>query len=290
MSNEIRFDRRKGFIALPIEVLEIDLSPGAFRTLVELCRMANVDGYCWPSLGQLSDRLGRSRSAISGYLKELRGENLIETEEQRTANGYNYRLKYRVTFWASWRTAASDKPLRKDERSVRSTERPKENKNQIHQNQTPPATRDVCDDLILEWAEVFKGAPYPTANRPPSAALLGATDKALSKQAEPVSEEYIRGYIFDLWKSLNLANPETGLETLVKSVRKQRFTSCEFAALLKYIRGYILPHWRKVPTETQFAAMLKSSGIRSLYSKKVVLQGFEKRWKLAEKSLCRRAA
>ena len=85
MSEQISFNRDKGFVALPVGVLDMDLSPGAFRTLVELCRMANMEGYCWPSLTQLSDRLGRSKSAISGYLKELRGVGLVATEEQRTA-------------------------------------------------------------------------------------------------------------------------------------------------------------------------------------------------------------
>ncbi|WP_366513900.1 helix-turn-helix domain-containing protein [Planktotalea sp.] len=59
MAKPYEFDPGKGFVALPCEIMDIDLTPGAFRLLVELCRMANRTGECWPSLGQLSDRIGR---------------------------------------------------------------------------------------------------------------------------------------------------------------------------------------------------------------------------------------
>jgi hypothetical protein len=104
MASSLTFDPAKGFVALPCEVMNIDMSPGAFRLLVELCRMANRTGECWPSLGQLSERIGRSKAAISGYIAELREIELIETTSQKMANGYNYRLKYCVTFWKSWRS------------------------------------------------------------------------------------------------------------------------------------------------------------------------------------------
>ena len=88
-------DPARGFVALPLDVLEIEMSPGAFRTLVEFCRMANSDGVCWPSLDQLGRPPGplpRRRSAATSPSCATLG--LIETETQRTANGFNYRLRY----------------------------------------------------------------------------------------------------------------------------------------------------------------------------------------------------
>jgi len=100
-------DPRKGFIALPMSVFDLNLTPGTFRNLAELCRMANAEGQCWPSLAQLGDRLGRSRATISGYIAKLRAAELIETETQKMANGYNYRLRYSVVVWKAWRKQLS---------------------------------------------------------------------------------------------------------------------------------------------------------------------------------------
>ena len=82
MSASMCLDPSRGFVALPLDVLEIEMSPGAFRTLVELCRMADSDGVCWASLEQIGTRLSRSRAAISGYVAELHELALIETESE----------------------------------------------------------------------------------------------------------------------------------------------------------------------------------------------------------------
>ena len=57
MSETIDCDPNRGFVAFPVALFDLDLSPGAFRTLAELCRMANKSGQCWPSLAQLGQRL-----------------------------------------------------------------------------------------------------------------------------------------------------------------------------------------------------------------------------------------
>lgn len=107
MENIHQFDPRSGYVALPSALLDLDLAPGPFRLLTELCRMANKAGECWPSFGQLSARIGRSKAAISGYLEALREASLVETQKQKMANGYNYRLKFRVVFWPQWRKELS---------------------------------------------------------------------------------------------------------------------------------------------------------------------------------------
>ncbi|MDC0136765.1 winged helix-turn-helix domain-containing protein, partial [Sulfitobacter sp.] len=56
-----------------------------------------------PPFAQLGRRLGRSRASVSAYIAELREAGVLTTQEQKMANGYNYRLRYTVTFWKEWR-------------------------------------------------------------------------------------------------------------------------------------------------------------------------------------------
>ena len=165
------FDPANGFVALPSDVMDIEMSPGAFRLLVELCRMANRSGECWPSLAQLSDRIGRSKAAISGYIKELREIELLQTASQKMANGYNYRLKYCVKFWQSWRAQLAQptqkKVAQKTERSVQPSERRVNSKNNIHKNNSPETkTAEITklESVFLEWTKLSKAAPFPSFN------------------------------------------------------------------------------------------------------------------------------
>jgi len=177
MSEIIDCDPNQGFVAFPVALFDLNLSPGAFRTLAELCRMANKSGQCWPSLAQLGQRLGRSRASISAYIAELREAEVLGTEEQKMANGYNYRLRYTVLFWKEWRASLGqkDKATRpainahNPERRVQPTERPLRTKNHIHQKQQ---SQDQSCDLVSEWKALFAKAPYPAFEQAPSPALL----------------------------------------------------------------------------------------------------------------------
>ncbi|NNE53729.1 MAG: hypothetical protein HKN30_15160 [Sulfitobacter sp.] len=137
--------------------------------------MANRERQCWPSLRQLGDRLGRSRAAVSGYIAELREAELIETETQRMANGYNYRLRYRVTFWKNWRGQLGQK----EERRVQPTERPLETQKHIHENHPSPR------DLTLDWAKAVGRAPYPEFTTWPTEDLLEKTRQRLENPPAP---------------------------------------------------------------------------------------------------------
>lgn len=183
----MRLDPGRGFVALPLDIMEIEMSPGAFRALVEFCRMANREGYCWPSLAQLGERLGRSKAAISGYIKELRALSLLETQEQRAANGYNYRLKYRLTFWQTWREAFAQRGKSEEnrpapaappsERSVQQSER-KIDKNHNHKNQSSP--KPGSGSLLAlkrQWEEAVGHAPYPAFQSTPHPTLAEQTSR-----------------------------------------------------------------------------------------------------------------
>ena len=287
MSEQLSFDRKKGFVALPVEILDIDLSPGAFRTLVELCRMANAEGFCWPSLDQLSTRTGRSRSTISGYLKELRSAGLIETREQQTANGYNYRLKYQVTFWQAWRASLRGKTDVNSERSVQQTERVKDSKNHNHKNHPRSDIDTDLDHLLRKWATCFRGTPYPAARSAPSSELLGTTDQELASHRKPPDEisADIICTLAGLWSDLSISATRKDIEAQAKQLIKAGYTIEETTEVVARIRRNWPAHWRKFPTLQQFEKLLKTTGIAARAQKMSLLKSYRKRWSLAEKHL-----
>lgn len=188
MSKKMALNPRSGYVALPLDLLEIDMTPGAFRLLTELCRMANREGLCWPSLGQLSEKLSRSKAALSGYVKELRNLDLLTTETQKTANGYNYRLKFCVVFWREWRTKFSSQErkdeLSIDECSVQPIERI-DSKNQIHKNQTSSACFSLIEKTLKNWQELARGQQYPAFAKAPSEKLLKDSKQILGSEPSP---------------------------------------------------------------------------------------------------------
>jgi len=287
MSEHPRFDRKKGFVALPIEILEIEMSPGAFRLLVELCRMANLDGYCWPSLSQLSDRLGRSRAALSGYLKELRAENLITTEEQKTSNGYNYRLKYKVTFWQDWRAGLRFSAGQKTECRVQPVERLNKDKNQINKNQVNDANDIVKRKLVSDWAQCFKGAPYPLVMTPPDPTLVDRTRLTLATKAQKdihISTD-IAKVLSELWASMGVSIKGSELSLQVDHLSKRRLSVGEMRDVERHIKSNWPAHWKRCPKQNDFEKLVKNAGIQTDFEYRRVLSGYLKRWELARKHL-----
>ena len=288
MSEQLSFDRKKGFIALPVEVLELDLSPGAFRLLAELCRMANEDGFCWPSLAQLGERLGRSRSSVSGYIKDLRDVGLITTQEQQMANGYNYRLKYRVSFWKEWRSSISRPTAQKDERSVQPTERILKDKNQNHKNHSPAdAAVDQLDKLLRNWAKCIKGATYPNFGSPPPAETVQKTVDAITGQTEDgavISADILKSLQL-MWEKLNVKCPPEALSHQAAHIADSCPSPRELAAMLQGINASWAHHWRKPPTPEQFEKLVKQSRVSTHSQKLALLKTYARRWDLARNAL-----
>ncbi|WP_298845256.1 helix-turn-helix domain-containing protein [uncultured Roseobacter sp.] len=285
MSEQPRFSRDNGFVALPVGIMDLDLSPGAFRTLAELCRMANAQGECWPSLAQLSERLGRSRAAISGYVDDLRRDGLVETVRQTTANGYNYRLKYRVTFWEDWRASLRPAPARKSERSDQPAERLKESKKHIHINHQ----EDDTDKLIRGWTRCFAGAPYPAVSHPPPEKLLVQTREQLATgpARTVLSDETVKKALLALWQQLKVSVGGMTLNDQVAFIRASKLTEAELVTGLQDIRKSWPRHWHREPSAEAFSKLLKATVRSSRSSRTAVLNGFLKRWQLAEKTLRR---
>ncbi|WP_299030913.1 helix-turn-helix domain-containing protein [uncultured Sulfitobacter sp.] len=288
MSEILDCDPNKGFVAFPVALFDLDLTPGAFRTLAELCRMANASGQCWPSLAQLGRRLGRSRAAVSGYIAELRTAGVLTTEEQKMANGYNYRLRYTVTFWKEWRADLSkDKarattvPAKKHERRVQPVERPLETKNHIYKKQQSGS----FDDLVSQWKSLAGQAPYPGFAAWPSDELVARTGTALTK--EPDQPPIISA---DIAKALSMFAAHHQIEqpsTEVIAAVEQHLTSMEMLdALMKALNEQWQTHWRKPPNVYQILRIIKDlpryDGENTKYK---LLKSYLRRWKLYQRSL-----
>lgn len=282
MAEQLSFDRKKGFIALPVEVLELDLTPGAFRLLVELCRMANEDGFCWPSLAQLGERLGRSRSSVSTYIQDLRDAGLISTQEQKMANGYNYRLKYQLGFWKTWRASISRTAAQKPERSVQHTARILKDKKQIHKNHTCASAASVgLDGLIQRWSKCTKGAHYPDFACAPSQDLVTQTSESLDVKPLRMSAD-INSSLRALWSGLGVNCPTETIAAQTHIIEKMRPTTAELPSMVEQIERQWAHHWRNPPSSEQFDKLIKPKGSTTAFQRRSLLKTYLRRWEISE--------
>lgn len=283
MSEQYSFSRDDGFVALPVGVFDLDLSPGSFRTLVELCRMANKEGFCWPSLQQLSERLGRSKSAISGYIAQLRDAELIETQTQTTANGYNYRLKYFIPFWPEWRASLGRRTAQKTEHRVQPVERLRDSEKQ---NDINHCQVDL-DKVISAWGRCFKGAPYPALGKTPSAELVAETTAALRDPhaKSQVSPSQISARLRTLWRDLGVTCSDSLLSKHTAQLQARALNDEELVNAAAALAKAWPHHWRNAPTEEAFAKLVKSRVPPSVMARRTVLEGYMRRFERAQKSL-----
>ena len=264
MSELIVIDPARGFVALPAQIFDLEISPGAFRVLTHLCNLADVAGWSWASLDQFAERIGRSKSSVSGYLQELRRENLIACTQQTRANGANYRLKIRVTFWADWvksRAKCAKAKAQPAERSVRPAERHIEDKNKPNKTHTTPKAGGFIEKVLKGWQELSKGQPFGQFSGDASPALLADTQKALSNwQPLPrLPKETIQAQIADLWSSLAVSAPFSTQQAQVTRCIETRSTVATLQALCAEIKHTWKAHWSKPPTLSQFNEMLSKS-------------------------------
>jgi hypothetical protein len=290
MSEIINCDPARGFVAFPVALFDLELSPGAFRTLAELCRMANLKGQCWPSLAQLGKRLGRSKASVSAYITELRNADVLRTEEQKMANGYNYRLRYTVTFWENWRAELGRTQARaprtqapQTKRSVQPAVRPLETKNHIHKKHD---SRSEISGLLSEWKKIVGKAAYPGFEIWPSILLLDQTERALTgtivEQGPPISadiDEALRCFLVDRGLVDTYDPLGAALAPVVKSVE-------HLNALLGALDAGWQTHWRKAPNKFQILRLLGTlAPLHDHATEHKLLQTYLRRWKLHVRSL-----
>jgi hypothetical protein len=180
-----------GFIRFPRAWMALPISPAAKCLLMHFCGAADADGASWYSYAQLAALIGRSRASIAGYVAELRDARVIETERQRTANGFNYRLRISIVGWRAivedWRRttskARSSTERRQTERRVQPVERknPSGSETEIHQTHAQPATAQsgpsspvFCESHERDWRRCHDHDGDIRFSRPPSDRLLHA--------------------------------------------------------------------------------------------------------------------
>lgn len=291
------FDPARGYVALPSDVMDIEMSPGAFRLLVELCRMANRTGECWPSLGQLSERIGRSRAAISGYITELRALELVETAKQHMANGYNYRLKYCVRFWQDWRARLSAPArvtsVQKDECSVQPDECRVNSKNHIQEKQTPSVSENSDSDtaklvsVFSKWSDLARNAPFPQFNAPVPGVLVQET-RALTSlgPAKELAPDRIASRLKALWSGLNVPVPQEGIALQTETLLAKNVTAAGLHHFETQVRSTWQSHWRKPPNARQLQALLTQSQQANREEGMLrVLRQYLRRWEIAQNKL-----
>lgn len=115
-----------GFVRVPTSYLELPISPGAKVLLLHLCAAANERGESWYGYSDIAAMLGRSKSSIAAYVKELVELDLVEAIEQKTANGFNYRRRLKLVQWGSfldlWKNFTSRKKSLNDKDKKGATE------------------------------------------------------------------------------------------------------------------------------------------------------------------------
>lgn len=268
MSSIPTIDASKGFVALPASIMDIEMSPGAFRVLVELCNLACIRGYSWPGQDQLAEKIGRSKASISAYVSELRELGLIKTISQTMASGYNYRCKYLVTFWAEWVKSRKDKritqkaPANDDqpaERSVQTTERPSSKKNNIHKTHTDERARRlaaVVSEVDKAWKEILDRSG--NFRHTPPEGLVPFTSKLIEENplSTPLPQTQLESALRQVWAGQGVSVSADTIAEQASLLAAQKCTSEGLSSLKDTIKSQWQSHWRKPPTKDQFVSFV----------------------------------
>ncbi len=328
MSKALNLDPKKGFLSLPKSILELEMSPGAFRALAFLCNYADEKGWCYPSFEQIGAVMNRGKAAISGYIEELRELGLVVTKKQRYASGYNFRLKFRVTFWKAWwdnletvreeRKAEASSSKKKSEHSNRSSERHTsykhktiethttardaskhgpskrgEPKQSVSQPPAPAATEVVVKKIYEEWVECTRGAPFGQFSRPASPDLIRRSEEVLVlhpiKQDEAVSSAAISERLSATWQDLGVDCPPETLNTQVEALLARNCSGQGLDNLTSWIRDIWKHFWKYPPAPRQFEELIAASaGAIKQQSQLRVIKSRLNSWRLANQQLDQR--
>lgn len=306
-----------GYLRFPNAWLRLPLSPGAKCLLVHFCGAADETGTSWYSFSQLGDILGRSRASISAYVAELREAGLIVTEHQKTANGFNYRLRIRLREWTdiidAWRErralkAAPSNP--KIERRVQKTEhknpkgsKPESNKHTLSQASKP--TRKLTDatsstsrpvfpkELENQWTDCFTHPGDAVPAKAPSVELLEAVlahADALRRHYAALTPERARtaaAEAIDAFVRNRRLDPPSSAERerLSTVIAKHVRTSHGLNAIVAALRTDWKRHWRRLSTPAQLEGWIKERQSEG----KIPLDDLSDLWRFENRALRARA-
>lgn len=266
MSEVLEIDPSKGFVAIPAQILDLEISPGAFRALIHLCNLADETGFCWPSLEQLGESMGRSKAAVSGYIQNLREAGVIQTFTQKMASGYNYRLKVKVLFWADWvktRSRKKIKPVQEGECSVHHVDRPATQKNKTYKTQTTPAGLPTGEvkSIYERWRHLTHGVPFGQFRAQPDNKLIKDTQRLISiyRPDDKPDVTAVTSQLRSLWQRLSVTASEADIAEQSYAILKSGITKKGVACLVAKFLETWKPFWKKPPTPLQFEAMISNA-------------------------------
>ena len=274
----------QGFLRFPNAWLRLPLSPGAKCLLMQFCAAADAEGVSWYSYAQLGEIVNRSRASVAAYVSELREAGVIDTERQRAANGFNYRLRVQVVGWRAmteaWRPLSA---RRKTERGVRCAERknPTGSKTQINENQTQVDAISYQDNKTIfdkknnipcfnenhekEWRRCLRHPDDAAFDKTPSDALLEAvithaerlaahhaplTRDEAAREAEVALRAFTRRH--------GLSSTETAISEGAAVLAHRLRTEKGIAASLETLGTEWPKHWRRLSTPAQLSKWLEA--------------------------------
>ncbi|MEI4263971.1 helix-turn-helix domain-containing protein [Roseovarius sp. D0-M9] len=294
MTPENHMDFSGGYVAIPDEIMRTPMSDGAFRLLCILCSYADKrTGECFPRMSRLADDQGKSKAAISGYLRELRGLGLVETKERYKRRG-NCILNYLITFWSSWRDRLrahtrieKTDPNKADQISVLTVQEDEcpihsdeHHNNQIQDNQntttvapdqksdqgsSDPIVSSVVDQILERWKGLVRGAPYPSFSSRPPVKLVEETRSIVQKMKSQAlidggfdAEEQVSTIdLAELWKSVGVPVSEEEATEHAQLINTKSGQPKETLQRLAVSMSESWKrHWKKPSTAKQLSEMI----------------------------------
>jgi hypothetical protein len=135
--------------------------------------------------------------------------------------------------------------------------------------------------------DCVRGAPYPALRKEPAAEVIAAT-RALTRLnaiKNPDISADIEDALARTWVALGLQVDAGAAREAARCVAAKNLVLTDVKALCAVIKRTWQPHWRKVPTPKQLDLMIKAAGIVPRATQIKLLDGYLKRWTLAQKTL-----
>jgi hypothetical protein len=274
-----------GYVRFPRRWLELHVSPAAKLLLVQFCSAADADGLSWYRFEALAALLGRSKASVAAYVAELREAGVIETERQRTANGFHHRLRVRVRGWReivaafpASRTARPDprrECVRRSQRAERRVQ-PADRRNPSGfptkaMDSTAPAPRagdkvPPLDAALLDAWRACVGAAGATGfERDPPEPLLNAVLAHADAAAEAAgllepdaAQAEARSAIAAYAARCGLTADAAALDAAAAALAARVRSAPGLVRAVAALAADRAPHWRRLSSGSQIAAWLDS--------------------------------
>jgi biotin operon repressor len=276
---------------MPNEWLRLPISPGAKVLLAHFCSAAGQKGESYYSYEQLSDVVGRSRSSVCAYVKELRRAGVLKSKEQKTANGYNYRLLISIIGWAdlvaSWTSSVkknNSSHSQKNERSVQPTER-NDPSGQINKNHKTNTTRyafsperdskPIVKMNVPVWSaenekewRIFRNCDrdpfYNHGPLPPGQLIekLSGIGNAIAHNIGVVEASEANTLALNKTKSFvetnNIIASSAQIKEFAQILKENSITQRKMDLILSSLQSTWQPFWRKLSSAKQLEDFIKS--------------------------------